>query len=212
MNKITIPFCKITIYPDKPAYFTQIPFAGNQEVYIFVENKEIRNKTTHMETEAKSPSERKTHHGHAVKRLRRDLGLSQEQLGKQIGMSQQTVCRNEEQKTIDDDTLERLAKGLGVSVDFIKNMEDEKPLVQYFQHNTYNVSGDARHNNMGSSMGETETVNHYYGLDDTTLLKIFNSIEDLCRKNLSQCAEFINLYSQLMKTCQETIRNLENKQ
>lgn len=165
-----------------------------------------------METEAKSQPQRKTHHGHAVKRLRRDLGLSQEQLGKQIGMSQQTVCRNEELKTIEDDTLERLAKGLGVSVDFIKNMEDEKPLVQYFQNNTYNVSGEARNNNMGSSMGENGTTNNHYGIDEATLLKIFSSIEDLCSKNLSQCSEFINLYNQLMKTCRETIQNIQNKQ
>lgn len=164
-----------------------------------------------METEAKSQPERRTHHGHAVKRLRRDVGLSQQQLGKEIGMSQQTVCRNEEQKTLDDDTLERYAKRLGVSVDFIKNMEDEKPLVQYFQNNTYNVSGEARNNNMSSSMGENGTSYNYYGIDDKTLLKIFNSIEDLCRQNLSQCAEFVTLYSQLMKTCQDTIQNIGKK-
>ena len=53
-----------------------------------------------------------------------------------IGMSQETLSRYEEKEKIDDEMLGRMSKELGVSVEFIKEMEDDKPLTFYIENNT----------------------------------------------------------------------------
>lgn len=52
-----------------------------------------------------------------------------------IGMAQQTVCRYEEQPVLEDEILQIFAKGLSVSVDFIKELEEEKSLSYYIEGN-----------------------------------------------------------------------------
>lgn len=81
------------------------------------------------------PTENK-HYGHAVRRLRQDRRLSQKEFGMKIGMAQQTVCRYEDQLVLEDEILQIFAKGLNVSVDFIKKLEDDKFLTYYSENNT----------------------------------------------------------------------------
>lgn len=162
-----------------------------------------------METEVKSQTERKIHHGHAIKRLRRDKGLSQQEFGKLVGASQSKVGRDEDEAILNDKDLELYAKGLGVSVDFIKNMEDEKPLVEYIQNNnnTYNVES-GNFNNVIKEEGNTI----YNGIDSSTLEKILDRLENLCKKNVEQCSEMIKGYIQLVEAYKENPRNAGKKE
>lgn len=85
-----------------------------------------------METEKKA---KKTHHGHAIARIRRMQGLSQEDLGKLVFMSQQAVAGYEERSVIKDDALTFFAEVLHTTIEDIKNMEDDRP-IYYVGNNT----------------------------------------------------------------------------
>lgn len=77
-----------------------------------------------METSAK-PS---THIGRKISRIRELRGIKQEALAGELGVSQQTVSRLEQSEVIEDEILEKVAKILGVSVEGIKNFNDEAVL------------------------------------------------------------------------------------
>ena len=67
----------------------------------------------------------KVNHGKAVKRIREILNIKQEVLASALGISQQSVSLLETKETIDPETLEQIAKTLNVSVDSIKNYNEE---------------------------------------------------------------------------------------
>ena len=80
--------------------------------------------------------EKKTHHGRNVKRLREMLGIKQEVLAKELGLSQQTVSRIESQEELEDDILNKIANVLKIQAESIKNF-DEDAAVNII-HNTFN--------------------------------------------------------------------------
>ena len=65
------------------------------------------------------------HHGNNVKRLRDILGIKQEIMAQQLGLSQQTVSKLEQKEHIDDETLKKISKVLNIPVEAIKNFNDE---------------------------------------------------------------------------------------
>jgi len=65
------------------------------------------------------------HHGNNVKRLRDILGIKQETMAQQLGLSQQTVSKLEQKEQIDDETLKKIAKVLNIPIEAIKNFNDE---------------------------------------------------------------------------------------
>lgn len=138
-----------------------------------------------------------THHGHAIKRIRRDKGLSQKNLAQLINMAQQTVGRYEEQEKIDDEILERFANGLDVSVDLIKELEDNKPLTYYIENNTFSN----KDNSIGINVGESTTINHPAEKAFYTSLEQMQKLYD----------NSIQLYNQLLTSTQEKIAILEKK-
>jgi transcriptional regulator with XRE-family HTH domain len=87
------------------------------------------------------------HHGRNIKRLRELQGIKQDIFAEVLGLSQASVSRLEGQETVDDETLERIAKILKVPMDAIRNLTDE---------NAVNVISNTFHD--GSFIGN---VNHY---------------------------------------------------
>lgn len=85
------------------------------------------------------------HQGRNVKRIREILGIKQDALAIDLGLSQQAISQLEQRETLDAPTLEKVAKALGVSEDAIKNYNDEATVS--FISNTF--SGD---NNVGYSI------------------------------------------------------------
>ena len=65
------------------------------------------------------------HEGKNVKRIREILGIKQEALAVELGLSQQAVSALEQKEALDRDILEKIAKVLKVTPDAIKSFEEE---------------------------------------------------------------------------------------
>lgn len=88
---------------------------------------------------ATEPTEKRTVHlGRNVQRTREILGMKQLTLADITGMSQQNISKLEQSEFIPDDTLEKLAKGLGVTVEFVKSFSEEKTILNIQNYHTYN--------------------------------------------------------------------------
>ncbi len=68
------------------------------------------------------------HIGRKIGRVRELRGMKQEALALEIGVSQQTISEIERSEVVKDETLEKVAKALGVSVEGIKNFNEEAVL------------------------------------------------------------------------------------
>ena len=88
--------------------------------------------------------ERGPHLGHKVQRLREVLGMKQAVLARATGMSQQNASKLEQSETIPDETLERLAQGLGVTAGFIRQF-DEEAAVRHLQQHTLATCATSSH-------------------------------------------------------------------
>jgi len=76
------------------------------------------------------------HHGRNVKRIREILGIKQDALANDLGLSQQTISQLEQKEALDADMLDKVAKALKVPADAIKNFSEEATI--NFIANTYN--------------------------------------------------------------------------
>lgn len=76
--------------------------------------------------------------GRKVKRIREIIGIKQETLANGLNISPQRVSKLEQKEMIDDNRLEEIAKILGVTVEQIKNFNDESVFQNNFfeQNNT----------------------------------------------------------------------------
>ena len=68
------------------------------------------------------------HEGRNVKRIREILGIKQEALALDLGISQQAISALEQKEALDKDMLEKVATALKVSPEAIKNFDEEKTL------------------------------------------------------------------------------------
>ena len=91
-----------------------------------------------MDTQEKTTPN--THHGHAIKRYRHTLGIKQEALAADMGISQALVSFYEQKKVIDDDTINKFAKALNVASALIKDLEED-PVTFIIENNTVEKGG-----------------------------------------------------------------------
>jgi transcriptional regulator with XRE-family HTH domain len=70
-------------------------------------------------------TEKTIHEGRNIKRIREILGVKQEALATELGLSQQAVSALEQKEALDRDMLEKVAKALKVSPDAIRNYSEE---------------------------------------------------------------------------------------
>ena len=68
------------------------------------------------------------HEGRNVKHIREILGIKQEALALDLGISQQAISALEQKEALDKDMLEKVATALKVSPEAIKNFDEEKTL------------------------------------------------------------------------------------
>lgn len=87
----------------------------------------------------------KRHHGKNLQKIRVHLGVKQETLAGDLGISQQTVSKIEQQEEIEDELLEKIAEALGVSTILIKNFDEEKAVynINNFRDNTFEEGATA---------------------------------------------------------------------
>lgn len=144
-----------------------------------------------MENEMKNNT--KVHQGHAVKRLRLDKKMSQKELGDLVHLPQSKISVYESQEKLDDEILQRLAEGLQVSVDLIKELEEEKSLSYYIEGNTISenkqseiiVSNDGTINNQADKalyalLEQMQAVNsEYFKFVDENISSLQREISEL---------------------------------
>ncbi|HEY9045044.1 MAG TPA: helix-turn-helix transcriptional regulator [Ohtaekwangia sp.] len=90
-----------------------------------------------METKTKPQSR---HLGRKISRIRELLGVKQEVLAEKLGISQQAISKIEQSEHVEDATLEKIAKALGVSNEAILNFSEEATLnfISNFNDNSTN--------------------------------------------------------------------------
>lgn len=71
----------------------------------------------------------KIHIGRKIGRIREMRGMKQEAVAEALGISQQAVSKLENSETVEDTTLSRIAKVLGVTVDVIRNFSEEQTIL-----------------------------------------------------------------------------------
>jgi len=85
-----------------------------------------------METSEKP---NRTHLGRKISRIRELRGMKQDALAAELGISQQAISKLEQSEEIEDSTLEKVAKVLGVTKEAILQFSDDA-VINYF--NTFN--------------------------------------------------------------------------
>jgi len=66
--------------------------------------------------------------GHKIERIRELKGIKQESLATAIGVTQQAISKIEQSETVDDEKLKKIADALGVSIEAIKNYNEDAVL------------------------------------------------------------------------------------
>lgn len=66
-----------------------------------------------------------THHGRSMRRMREVMGVTQETVALELGITQPAVWKLEQKEVIDDETLKKVADILKVPVEAIKNFQEE---------------------------------------------------------------------------------------
>ncbi len=73
----------------------------------------------------RTTSQNSKHLGKKLMQMRELLGIKQDTVAERLGISQQAISRIEQKENVDEATITRAAKALGVSVESIKNLDDK---------------------------------------------------------------------------------------
>lgn len=85
------------------------------------------------------PIEKKSNIGENIRSIRKVLGMNQRDLCEKMKVTQQTVSNIEKSEELDDETLEKVAKALGVPAEVIRAY-DHSDTVSFIV--TYNTAND----------------------------------------------------------------------
>ena len=88
---------------------------------------------------------KQVHIGHNIQRTREIVGIKQFALAESCGWSQQQMSKLENAEEVDDQTLEIVAKELGVTPDFIKSFSEEKTVYYIQNNNTFRDNSSTQH-------------------------------------------------------------------
>lgn len=142
-----------------------------------------------METQERTS--KNTHHGHAIKRFRHTLGIKQEVLAAELGISQTLVSNYEQKSVIEDDMIEKFANALNISPKLIKELEED-PVTVIIENNTFEKG------NMGN-------ISTYYNIENLENTNTYNPIEQI----MELCKEKENLYERMLELEKEKNALLE---
>lgn len=127
---------------------------------------------------------RTVHLGRKVQRVREIIGMKQMALAEVTGMSQQNISKLEQSESIADDTLEKLAKGLGVTADFIKSFDEEKAVYNIQTNLTFNDhAANNGHQNYQATYNNNNPVDKVVELFEKLLQSEREKVELLTNAN-----------------------------
>ena len=155
-----------------------------------------------MEQAENTQVKRNTHHGHAVRRLRQDRRLSQKELGDKVAMVQQTVSHYEDEERISDPILERFAKALEVSVDFIKELEDEKPMSVYVENNEMTNPTGTGYMMIGNNTGP---ITNHNQMDKEIVETVLTDLKSVYKDNIKHFQECMELTRRQIAKLEEAL-------
>ena len=127
-----------------------------------------------------------SHIGKKISRLREMRDIKQETLADTLGISQQAVSKLEQSENIEDTTLDRVAKALGMTADTIRNFDEEKTIM------------NIQNNYEGSHL--SNSANTMYNCTFNPLDKLMEALEENKR-----------LYEALLKEKEERIKLLTGR-
>lgn len=110
------------------------------------------------------------HKGRQVKRFREAIGMKQDVLAKELDTTQQNISYYEKQEDLDDELFAKLANGMGVSPEVLKDFSSDAPILSI---------NEMREN--------AQAFNYIYN---------FNPIEKL----MEQASKIEELYKELLKS------------
>jgi transcriptional regulator with XRE-family HTH domain len=119
--------------------------------------------------------------GQNLQRVRVYLGIKQDTLAADLGMSQPAISKIEQQEEIEEESLKKIADALGVSPELIRDFDEEKAVYNINSHNYR----EATINEGGSAVAAAQ---------------VFNPIEKI-----------VELYERLLKSEREKIELLKGK-
>ncbi|GAA4135081.1 MULTISPECIES: helix-turn-helix transcriptional regulator [Sphingobacterium] len=122
------------------------------------------------------------HQGRNAQRIRIYLGIKQEVLAQELGMSQPQISAIEREAVIEPEMLERLAFALGVTPDLIKKFDVERAI--------YNINSYKDVNGSTFNSGNTGTVNATQV--NNPLEKVVELYERLLQSEREKLELFIN--------------------
>ncbi|TWP29688.1 XRE family transcriptional regulator, partial [Apibacter muscae] len=99
------------------------------------------------------------HQGRNIKRLREMLGIKQESLALDLGVTQSTVSDYEQKEQLEDKILEKVSQALKVPMEAIKNMNNEAT-INYI--NTFNDSANGNFNNYNCTFNPIDKLVELY--------------------------------------------------
>lgn len=105
-------------------------------------------------------TEKTIHEGRNVKRVREMLGIKQDALAFDLGISQQAISSLEQKEALDKDMLEKIAAVLKVPVEAIKNFDEEKAV--NIISNTFNDEASAYNANNKCTFNPLDKVVELY--------------------------------------------------
>lgn len=76
------------------------------------------------------------HIGRKIGRIRELRGIKQEALASELGISQQSISKIEQSEAVEEETLDKVAKALGVTAQTIKNFSEDA-IINYFHDQSY---------------------------------------------------------------------------
>jgi len=82
-------------------------------------------------------TEKTVHEGRNVKRIREMLGIKQDVLAHELGISQPAISALEQKEALDKDMLEKIAKVLRVTPEAIKHFSEEATINYIGNTNTF---------------------------------------------------------------------------
>ena len=144
-----------------------------------------------METE--TVENKRVHQGANVSKLRRIVGMKQDALAKELGVSQQFLSRLERQREIGKDYLDKIAAILKVTPEIIENME-ETPISVVIENNNFEDGS----NNTG--IGYINDLDNE--VNDNRIIHPVEKIIELTKENAS-------LYERMLANEKEKVALLE---
>lgn len=144
-----------------------------------------------MEEKIENILAKQVNQGANVRKIRQILGLKQDFLAQELGVTQQVVSRWEQKRELDESTVARIASVLHVSPKIIQEMEENSPSI-CIENNTFEFES-----------GSVNNVSGYIdSQNDSKIIHPVDKIIELSKENVS-------LYERMLAAEKEKVALLE---